>query len=198
MSSSIFQDMAPNSRRAFAVTLVLAAAAAGIYLLAVQPAEEALAKARRDHEERESRLQIVNANLRGAPANKERLETLEAGLKPFREAMLEPLLGSYAMRAKSILEPLAFDAGLSGLDYAEVAPRALPATRPLPAQLHARRPIRFTAQGSYMRAVSFLLRVEKEHPLVALQSLSVSASANPASQQVEMILEWPSKGGVSK
>lgn len=198
MSSSIFQDMAPNSRRAFAVTLVLAAAAAGIYLLAVQPAEEALAKARRDHEERESRLQIVNANLRGAPANKERLETLEAGLKPFREAMLEPLLGSYAMRAKSILEPLAFDAGLSGLDYAEVAPRALPAPRPLPAQLHARRPIRFTAQGSYMRAVSFLLRVEKEHPLVALQSLSVSASANPASQQVEMILEWPSKGGVSK
>lgn len=198
MSSSIFQDMAPNSRRTFAVTLVLAAAAAGIYLLAVQPAEEALAMARRDHEERESRLQIVNANLRGAPANKERLETLEAGLKPFREAMLEPLLGSYAMRAKSILEPLAFDAGLSGLDYAEVAPRALPAPRPLPAQLHARRPIRFTAQGSYMRAVSFLLRVEKEHPLVALQSLSVSASANPASQQVEMILEWPSKGGVSK
>ena len=198
MSSSIFQDMAPSAKRAFAVTLVLGAAAAGLYLFAVQPAEDALAKARRDHEERESRLQIVNANLREAPANKERLVTLDAGLRPFRDAMLEPLLGSYAMRAKSILEPLAFDAGLSNLDYAEVAARALPAPRPVPAQLHVRRPIKVTAQGSYMRAISFLLRVERENPLVALQSLSISAASNPERQQIEMILEWPSKGGLSK
>ena len=198
MSSSIFQDMAPNSKRAFAVTLVLGAVAAGLYLFAVQPAEDALAKARREHGERESQLQIVNANLRGAPANKERLQTLDAGLKPFRDAMLTPLLGSYAMRAKSILEPLAFDAGLSNLDYAEVAPRALPAPRPVPAQLHVRRPIKVTAQGSYMRAISFLLRVEKEHPLVALQSLSISAATNPERQQIEMILEWPAKGGQPK
>ena len=198
MSSSFFQDMAPSSKRAFAVTLVLGAAAAGLYLFAVQPAEDALAKARREFAERESRLQIVNANLRGAPANKERLQTLEAGLKPFRDAMLEPLLGSYAMRAKSVLEPLAFAAGLSNLDFAEAAPRALPAPPPVPAQLHVRRPIRVTAQGSYMRAISFLLRVERDLPLVTLQSLSLSAASDPERQQIEMVLEWPAKGGLSR
>ena len=199
MSASFFQNMAPNARRAFAVTLVLGAAAAGLYLFAVQPAEESLAKSRREHAEEEARLQVVNANLRGAPANKERLAELSAALKPFRDEMLVPHLGSYAMRAKSILDPIAFGAGLTDLDYAEMPPRALPLPRPMPSQLHLRRPIRVTAHGSYMGAISFLLRVEKEHPLVALQSMSIAVStSDPERQQVEMVFEWPAKGGMSK
>ena len=198
MSASFFQNMAPNARRAFAVTLVLGAAAAGLYLFAVQPAEESLGRVRREHAEEEARLQVVNANLRGAPANKERLAELSAALKPFRDEMLVPHLGSYAMRAKSILEPIAFGAGLTDLDYAEMPPRALPVPRPMPAQLHLRRPIRVTARGSYMGAISFLLRVEKEHPLVTLQSMSISAASEPEKQQVEMVFEWPAKGGMSK
>ena len=198
MSASFFQNMAPNARRAFAVTLVLGAAAAGLYLFAVQPAEESLAKSRREHAEEEARLQVVNANLRGAPANKERLAELSAALKPFRDEMLVPHLGSYAMRAKSILDPIAFGAGLTDLDYAEMPTRALPVPRPMPSQLHLRRPIRVTARGSYMGAISFLLRVEKEHPLVTLQSMSISAASEPEKQQVEMVFEWPAKGGMSK
>ena len=198
MSGPLFQNMAPNARRSFLMTLVLGAAAACIYLFAVQPAEEALLKAQKEHEEVDSRLRIVNANLKGAPENKARLERLAADLKPFRDEMLEPLLGSYAMRAKSVLEPLAFGAGLSGIDYEELPPRALPLPRPTPAQLHARRPVRITARGSYMGAISFLMRVEKEHPLVALQSLSISTSNDPEVQQITMVFEWPSKGGRSK
>ena len=198
MSSSIFQNMAPNARRSFVVTAVLGAAAAGFYMFAVQPAEESLAKARRDNDELSSRLQMVNANLRGVPANKERLAKLDEELKPFRDEMLEPHLGSYAMRAKSILEPLAVGAGLVGMDYADMTPRKLPVPRPTPLQLHVRQPVRFTAQGSYMAAISFLMRLEKEHPLVALQSMSISAAADPERQQIEMVLEWPAKGGKSK
>ena len=198
MSSSIFQNMAPNARRSFVVTAVLGAAAAGFYMFAVQPAEESLAKARRDNDELSSRLQMVNANLRGVPANKERLAKLDEELKPFRDEMLEPHLGSYAMRAKSILEPLAVGAGLVGMDYADMTPRKLPVPRPTPLQLHVRQPVRFTAQGSYMAAISFLMRLEKEHPLVALQSMSISAAADPERQQIEMALEWPAKGGKSK
>lgn len=198
MSSSIFQNMAPNARRSFAVTALLGAAAAGIYMFAVQPAEDALAKARRDNGEHSDRLRMVNANLRGVPANKERLKKLDEDLKPFRDEMLEPHLGSYAMRAKSILEPLAIGAGLSGMDYADMPSRALPVPRPTPLQLHKRQPVRFTAQGSYMAAISFLLRVEKEHPLVSLQSISISATTDPERQHVDMVLEWPAKGGKSK
>ena len=198
MSTSIFQNMAPNARRSFVVTAVLGAAAAGIYMFAVQPAEDALARAKRDSEELSNRLQMVNANLRGVPANKERLAKLDDALKPFRAEMLEPHLGSYAMRAKSILEPLAVGAGLVGMDYADMTPRKLPVPRPTPLQLHVRQPVRFTAQGSYMAAISFLMRVEREHPLVALQSMSISAAADPEKQHVEMVFEWPAKGGKSK
>lgn len=198
MNGSVFQNMAPNARRSFAVTLLLAAAAAGLYLFAVQPADAALSKARAEHDEQESKLQTVNANLRAAPKNKERLQSLADALRPFRDAMLTPLLGSYAMRAKAILEPLAFGAGLSHIDYSEMPTRALPVPRPLPEQLHARRPIRVTAQGSYMSAISFLMRVEKEHPLVALQSFAISATTDPERQQVEMVFEWPAKGGQTK
>ena len=195
---SAFQNMAPNAKRSFALTLVLGGAAAVIYLFAVQPAEEALSKARREHDEHEAKLQSVNANLRAAPQNKERLQALAAALRPFRDEMLKPLLGSYAMRAKSLLDPLAFGAGLSRLDYAEMPTRALPVPRPQPAQLHARRPIRVTAQGSYMGAISFLLRVEKEHPLIALQSFALSTTTDPERQQIEMVFEWPAKGGPQK
>ena len=195
---SAFQNMAPNAKRSFALTLVLGAVAALIYLFAIQPAEESLSRTHREYDEQEAKLQTVNANLRAAPANKERLQTLAEGLKPFRDAMLQPLLGSYAMRAKSILEPLAFGAGLSNLDYAEMPTRALPVPRPAPNQLHARRPIRVTAQGSYMGAISFLLRVEKEHPLVTLQSFALSTTQDPERQQIEMVFEWPAKGGPQK
>ena len=198
MSASVFQNMAPNAKKSFAVTLLFGAAAVGIYMFGVQPAEDALLKARRDHDDEESRLQIVNMNLRGAPENKSRLERLAADLKPFREAMLEPLLGSYAMRAKSILEPLAFDAGLSNLDYAEATTRALPLPRPAPKQLHLRRPIRITARGSYMGAISFLMRVEKEHPLVTLQSMNITTNPDPDLQRIEMVFEWPAKGEKTK
>ena len=198
MSASPFQNMAPNARRSFLVTIVLGAVAACLYMFAVQPAEEMLLKAQREYDEEDSRLRVVNANLKGAPKNKARLEQLDAELKPFRDEMLEPLLGSYAMRAKSELETLAFGAGLSGLDYEELPPRALPLPRPMPVQLHARRPVRITARGSYMEAISFLMRVEKEHPLVALQSLAISTSNDPESQLISMVLEWPAKGGKSK
>ena len=198
MSSSNFQTMAPNARRSFLVTLALGAAAVMVYMFAVQPAEVSLLKAQKEQEEADSRLRIVNANLKGAPKNKERLEKLAAGLKPFRDEMLEPLLGSYAMRAKSVLETLAFEAGLSNLDYEELAPRALPVPRPTPLQLHSRMPVRVTAHGSYMAAISFLMRVEKEHPLIALQSLAISTTTDPESQQIAMVFEWPARGRKSK
>ena len=198
MSSSFFQNMAPNARRSFVVTVLLGGAAALMYLFAVQPTEMALANARREFDEQSSRLQMVDANLRGASANKERLAALDAALKPFLDEMLEPHLGSCAMRAKSILDTLAVGAGLSNMDYSDMPPRALPLPQPLPVQLHRRQPVRFTAHGSYMGAISFLMRVEKEHPLVALQSMSISSTTEPERQQIEMVFEWPAKGGRSK
>ena len=91
MSASVFQNMAPNAKKSFVVTMLFGAAAAGIYMFGGQPAEDALQKARKEHDEEESRLQMVNVNLRGAPENKSRLEKLAADLKPFLENVKKSL-----------------------------------------------------------------------------------------------------------
>ena len=61
-----------------------------------------------------------------------------------------------------------------------------------------RRPIRITARGSYMGAISFLMRVEKEHPLVTLQSMNITTNPDPDQQRIEMVFEWPAKGEKTK
>ena len=194
MNGSFFDNMAPNARRSFIVTVVLAAIATVIYLFCVQPCDSQLAQARRnlaDLQERQSRM--------NGDTVKKDLDDLESALKPFRDAMLVPLLESYSMRAKSILDPLAIGAGLEDVQYSDEPFRALPLPKPImPRQLHTRAVVKVSAQGSYQEAVSFLLRLEKEFPLVSLQRFDVSAQSTPERQSVTFVLEWPAKGGLTR
>lgn len=192
------QNMAPNAKRSLLITAVFGAAAACIYLFAVEPSESDLAQAKRELEEVRTRHEMMMRNLSGADKVKERLENLNAGLDEFRAAILQPSLESYAMGAKRLLDPLAAGAGLSETEYEELPIVALPVPKRLPVQLFARRPIRLVCRGSYQAAVSFLLRVEKEFPLVALEAMSVTAQQDPLVQRVEFVFEWPVKGGRTK
>ena len=119
MNGGTFQNMAPNAKRSFFVTVTLAAIATVIYLFCVQPCSD----------------------------------------EPFR---------------------------------------ALPLPNPMPRQLHTRVAVKLTATGSYQQAVSFLLRLEKEMPLVSLQKLDITARSTPESQSITMVLEWPAKGGLTR
>ena len=198
MNGSFFDNMAPNARRSFIVTVVLAAIATVIYLFCVQPCDSRLDQARRNLADLQDRQSRMNGDLRSADTVKKDLDDLEAALKPFRNAMLVPLLESYSMRAKSILDPLAIGAGLEELQYSDEPFRALPLTKPMPRQLHTRAVVKVSAQGSYQEAVSFLLRLEKDFPLVSLQRFDVSAQTSPAKQSVTFVLEWPAKGGLTR
>ena len=192
------QNMAPNAKRSLLITVVFGAAAACIYLFAVEPSESDLAKAKRELEEVRTRHEIMMRNLSGADKVRDRLEKLNAGLDEFRAAILQPSLESYAMGAKKLLDPLAAGAGLSETEYEELPLVALPVPKRLPIQLFARRPIRLVCRGSYQAAVSFLLRVKNDFPLVALQSMSITVQNDPLAQRVEFVLEWPAKGGRTK
>ena len=198
MKGGFLHGMAPNSRRAFLSTIVLGVAAATIYLFAVEPATAALARERARLAELRDAQSRMMADLNGASTVKKTFEELEAQLKPFAEAELTPLLESYAMRAKSLLDPLATGAGLVDVEYTEEPVRRLPVPMPMPKQLHARVPIRINANGSYQAIVSFLLMLEKDFPLVSLQSLQILSQQNPARQSASMVLEWPAKGGVTR
>ena len=198
MNGELFQNMAPNAKRSFVVTVALSAIATVLYLFCVQPCGGELAAAKRRLAELQDRQYRTDIDLKRSSTVAKDLEELETALKPFRDAMLVPLLESYAMRAKSIVDPLALGAGLEDVTYSDEPFRALPLPTPMPRQLHTRAAVKLTATGSYQQAVSFLLRVEKELPLVSLQQLDITARQNPRSQSISLVLEWPAKGGLTR
>ena len=192
------QSMAPNAKRAFLTTVILGVVAVAIYLLAVEPAIHALSRERNRLQELKDSQRRMTADLNSAGTIQKTLEELETEMKPFAAAELTPLLGSYAMRAKSLLDPLISGAGLTDVEFSEEPIRKLPAPLPMPRQLHARAAVRITAKGSYQAIASFLLMLEKNLPLVSLQSLQIQSQQQPAKQAVTMILEWPTKGALTR
>ena len=192
------QSMAPNAKRAFLTTIVLGVLAAAIYFLAVEPAIASLSRERTRLEELKESQRRMTTDLNSAGTVQKTLEELETEMKPFAAAELKPLLGSYAMRAKSLLDPLISGAGLTDVEFSEEPTRKLPTPLPMPRQLHARAAVRITAKGSYQAIASFLLMLEKNLPLVSLQSLQIQSQQNPTKQTTSMILEWPTKGALTR
>ena len=185
------------SRTPTLVTFAFGGVAVVLYLFCIAPCGDALDRSRRQLGDQQFQLDGVYRDLRGSNNVKGRLTELKERFRPYGEGMLTPLLGSWAMRAKSILDPLAERVGLTGVDYQELPPRALPLTKPVAKQLYARRPVRMTCSGSYAALVSFILCVERDFPLVTLQSLRISARNEADRQVADLVFEWPADGGSS-
>ena len=186
----------PSKNPMFLSALILAGGAV-IYLFAVQPAQMSNGRAKRELEGLTDQLRIMERDLKDSARVKGMLAEIDEKQKPYLDALLTPLLESWAMRAKSLLDPIANDVGLTIVDYAEQPVRALPLPTPPPHQLFARHPIRVVARGSYAEIASFLLRVEKLLPHVALQALQIKSQKDPEAQSAEIVLEWPAKGELS-
>ena len=87
------------------------------------------------HTDLEGQLRVTTRDLKDSPRVKNMLSEIETARQPFMDALLTPLLESWAMRAKSKLDPLAADVGLKVADYAEMPVRALPSSAPMPTML---------------------------------------------------------------
>ena len=190
-------QMAPNSKRAVFVTVGISALAIVLYMFGVQPCVASLEKTKQEIEQLEGKKLGVDRDLRDSAKVKVQLEQLDAAIVPYEEAMLTPLLESWAMRAKSKLDVFAAEAGLKNVDYTELPVRALPVPSPLPRQLYARRPIKASCRGSYAEIVSFLMRVEKELPYVSMQSFLLDVQQDPEMQRGDIVFEWLVKGAVT-
>ena len=186
-----------SSKNPFFLSALILAVAVVIYLFAVQPALMSIDKAKRDLDGLTDQLNVMERDLKDSARVKGMLAEIDAKQKPYLDALLTPLLESWAMRAKSLLDPIAADVGLTIVDYAEQPVRALPLPTPPPHQLFTRRPIRVVCRGSYAEIASFLLRVEKLLPYVSLQALQIKAQKDPEAQSAEIVLEWPAKGELS-
>lgn len=199
MKNDFLQNMAPNARRSVVVTLVFSAIATVLYMFAVEPIGAQLAQLQKKLDELESSQRRMNLDLKSADTIRKNLDEIDGALAPYRQAMLTPLLESYAMRAKSLLDPLMLGAGLSDLEYTDELFRPLPLPKPvMPRQLHTRAAIRIGAKGSYQAAISFLLRLEKEFPLVSVRTLDIRAQQSNSKQEITYVLEWPALGGLTR
>ena len=194
MKAEAFQDPSAQMKRAMFGSLVIGAIAVVLYMFCVEPSQSTLQKARKDLADLQDKQAQMARDLKGAGHVKERLAAIRANGKAYMDGLLEPMLESYAMRAKSLLDPLAEDVGLSVSDYAELPVRRLPLPKPQSPQLYARKPIRLTCTGSYATIVSFIMRVEQKLPLVSLEAFSLKTQKDPDNQAASIVLEWPIKG----
>jgi len=195
---SLLDNSTPTTQRSVFFAAVVAGVAVLLYLFAVQPCQDSIARAKQERTALEDQKRVMERDIKDSPRVKSMLAEIEKARTPYMEALLTPLLESWAMRAKSLLDPLAADVGLKGLDYVELPPRALPLPKPTPIQLYARRPIRVSCRGSYAEIVSFILRVEKVLPYVAMQSFTIKAQQDPEAQSATIVFEWPAKGALSR
>ena len=194
MSAETYRDPAAQMKRALFQSLVIGAVAVVLYMFCVEPCQSSLEKAKKEHEDLKGQQASVTRDLKGADQLKSRLDAIKADRQKYLNGLLEPLLESYAMRAKSLLDPLAADVGLTIGDYAEMPVRKLPLPKPQAPQLYARKPIRLTCTGSYATIISFLLRVEEKLPLVSLEAFSLKTQKDPDKQSATIVFEWPIKG----
>ena len=194
MKTETFQDPSVLMKHAMFRFVAIGVVAALLYLFCVEPCQTSLRKARAENESLKGQQTGMSRDLKGAVKVKSRLEALQAERQVYLNGLLEPLLESYAMRAKSLLDPLAADVGLTIGDFVELPPRRLPLPKPQAPQLYARKPIRLTCTGSYATIISFLLRVEEKIPLVTLEAFSLKTQKDPDNQSATIVFEWPIKG----
>lgn len=186
------------TQRTYLFSGALVVLAGLVYFFGVRGTEAAAAKARQEAGQLATEQMVVQHDLHDSHEARTRRAELEKAREPYLGALLTPLLGSWSMRAKSVLDPLAADVGLKVSDYTELPARALPVPNPLPLQLYARQPVRVVCRGSYAQVASFILRVEKLLPYVALQALTIKAQQDPAAQLATLVFEWPVKGALSR
>jgi len=198
MNAAIFQNMAPSAQRSFLLTAGIVALVVIIYLFGIQPCEDSISKATAELRGLRDQQTSVDRDLAAAKKIKGELAQIQTMRAPYLRGLLTPLLESYAMRAKSILDPFAADAGVLDADYSELPVRALPLPpKVVPYQLYARQPIRVSCRGSYAEIVSFIMRTERDLPIVAVGGIAITSQADPGMQKAEIILEWPVLGALS-
>jgi len=185
------------------VALLLVLAAIALYVAVVSPLSDSLFKARENLAKDEANLAAMRSDVMLQPSLKTRIAELEATNRINRACRITPMLNSYPMRVKSLLDAMAVESGFTNIEYSEGTFRALPVPKTqLPEMRTARRSVRVKALADYAALVSLLLRIERDLPTVCLQSFSVSPVRTPNAsadlQEVNLVLEWPCEGEVIK
>ena len=189
-----------SKRRAFAVAVGLILVAGALWQFLVTGQQETLDQARNEAQARLGKQESMEKLVRRQPLTDKAVQELEAQLKALEgEGYLTPLLNSYAMRCKALLDPLTEKTGFAIAQFAEHSQRMLPVPKAgVPEQLQARQLITCTGTGSYRQMMEFVEKLEDTYPLATLSAMRIIPTNDPQVHAVQMIVEWPAKGKTKK
>lgn len=197
---SISLDILKDRHNPYRLTVMISAAAmiAALTLIyfGILPARDRLDAARKEIGQAKSRLVSMQAAIGGTDRQRQKTDSVRAAHQKLLSAgLLTPLLGSYAMRGKQLLDPIAREAGfiIDGVKELPSQPIRLPA--PQPEQLYARQPVEFTGRGAYTQIVAFVKLTETSLPLATLSSIKILGQPQtPEKHKALIAFEWPAVG----
>ena len=190
------KNLSPPLRQAVLVTGGCLLIGSVLLVFAILPARKSLLAA-------QAEIASLNATYAGmekdlAGTAQQRVKT--AAITAERDAVLasgviEPLLGSFAMRGKSLVDPLAQQTGfiIDSVKEDRFIPLQVPS--PAPTQLYGRQQVEFTGQGTFFQIADFISLAEAAIPQVTLSSVTLlSQPQTPESHKAIITFEWPVKG----
>jgi len=177
-----------------AIGIVLGAAL--IYFM-ILPLRNRIELSRKEIDETVITSDRMSALIRTTNDKKDHVAELQQRYAALQEqGILTPLLNSYAMRAKTLVQPYAVHCGLTIENVRELPPIPLQQPQPLKDSAFCRQPIEFTASGSYTQLCTFITSVERELPMSILSSLKVTPQQRlPEIHKIQISFEWPTRTG---
>ena len=193
---SVILKLAPSMQRAFLITAGGLALAAALVFFAVFPTRTRLKKLGEEIDSMNATLASMHADIANTGQQKAKTAALVAERDAFiASGVLEPLLGSFAMRGKSLLDPFAQESGfvIDTVKELPLIPLQVPST--VPVQLYGRQPVELSGHGSYTQITAFISCAERSLPLATLSSLLILGQPQtPEVHKAIVTFEWPAKG----
>jgi len=193
---STLKNISPPLRNAILISVVSLLTSLAVIFLGVLPARARLYAARSEIAGLKITVSNVQSEVAGTTQQKAKTAAAAAERDAFiASGVIEPLLGSFAMRGKSLLDPIAQQTGFTVNGVKELPFIPLQVPSPAPLQLYGRQPVEFTGQGSYTQITAFVSCTEAALPLVSLSSITIlSQPQTPESHKAIITFEWPVKG----
>lgn len=188
--------LAPPIRMALGVTGAALLAGLAVIVFGIWPARQQIRTLTAEIAQLRDTHAAMKADIAGTQKQRAATEAAEAALQAFLDqGVIEPLLGSFSMRGKSLLDPLAKASGftISSVKEERLIPLQVPA--PPPQQLYARQLVEFTGYGAYTQIVTFVRAAEQKFPLAILSGLKIESQIQtPERHKATLTFEWPVKG----
>lgn len=196
LNMSFLKRLAPSMKRSLLFSGATTVASVLIIAVGIFPTKKAIRTTGDNLQLLNTRLTQMRADIVNADEQRKRAETANAECAAFAASgVIEPLLGSFAMRGKTLLDPIAQETGFTIETVRELTPMQLQQPHPPPEQLHYRQPIEFTGRGSYAQIADFIAKTEATHRLATLSGLNILASSvSPETHRAILTFEWPAKG----